>query len=536
MKLTLESLKQPQPWEAAGIKLPRFDIGAMRARTSEAPTWVHFGAGNIFRGFIAVLGQEALEAGATQTGIIAAEAYDEEIIGKIYRPYDNLALQVIMDTDGALEQTVVASLSEGLATAEERDWKRLVEIFTNPALQMVSFTITEKGYNLYGLDGQLMPVVRQDAAQAPAHPRHVMAQTAALLYARYRNGGLPVAVVSMDNCSHNGEKLQNAVLTIARAWVDGGLADAGFVDYLNDTSKVTFPWSMIDKITPRPSASVQARLEAAGFESAQPVQTAKHTYIAPFVNTERPQYLVIEDSFPNGRPPIQNPGVFFTDRDTVEKAERMKVCTCLNPLHTVMAVFGCLLGYTLIADETRDEAIRALVHKVGYDEGLPVVTNPGIFDPKQFIDEVINVRLPNRNIPDTPQRIATDTSQKLGIRYGETIKAYRDSGRLDAASLVGIPLVIAGWCRYLLGVDDGGKAFEPSSDPLLDTLRGYVAGISLGAGAQGSKLSKLLSNKDIFGLDLHSVGLAEKIQAYFDEMTAGPGAVRATLKRHLLES
>ena len=102
----------------------------------------------------------------------------------------------------------------------------------------------------------------------------------------------------------------------------------------------------------------------------------------------------------------------------------MKVCTCLNPLHTALAVYGCILGYTKICDEMKDENLVTLIKNAGYKEGLPVVTDPGILSPKEFIDTVVEVRLPNPFMPDAPQRIACDTSQKVGIRFGETIKAY----------------------------------------------------------------------------------------------------------------
>ena len=117
-------------------------------------------------------------------------------------------------------------------------------------------------------------------------------------------------------------------------------------------------------------------------------------------------------------------GVMFTTRETVEKVERMKVCTCLNPLHTTLAVYGCLLGYTKISEEMKDQDLVKLVEIIGYKEGLPVVTDPGILSPKKFIDEVLQIRVPNPFMPDTPQRIACDTSQKLSIRFGETIKEY----------------------------------------------------------------------------------------------------------------
>jgi len=212
----------------------------------------------------------------------------------------------------------------------------------------------------------------------------------------------------------------------------------------------------------------------------------------------------------------------------------MKVCTCLNPLHTSLAVYGCLLGYDKISEEMKDAQLRKLVEIIGYTEGLPVVINPGILDPKEFIDTVLNVRIPNPFMPDTPQRIATDTSQKLAIRFGETIKAYNASSDLDAMDLKLIPLVFAGWLRYLMAVDDEGNAFELSPDPLLDTVCPYVANIKLGEENDVEEaLRGVLSDKAIFGVDLYEVGLAERVCGYFKELTAGKGAVRATLKKYV---
>ena len=252
--------------------------------------------------------------------------------------------------------------------------------------------------------------------------------------------------------------------------------------------------------------------------------------------TEETEYLVIEDKFPNGRPALEKVGVIFTDRDTVNNVERMKVTTCLNPLHTALAVYGCILGYTKISDEMKDTELVNLVNTLGYKEGLPVVVNPGVLDPKEFIDTVLQVRVPNPFMPDTPQRIATDTSQKLGIRYGETIKSYVADADLDVTSLTMIPLVQAGWLRYLMAVDDNGNAFEPSPDPLLEEAQKYVAEFKLGESyseaAIAEKVMPLLKNAQIFGVDLEEVGLAGKVISFFAELIAGVGAVRETLKKY----
>ncbi len=535
MKLTLNGIKDTAAWSSAGIALPSYDVEKIASDTQKSPVWVHFGAGNIFRIFIGGLADRLLSQGAADKGITCVETFDFDVVDKIYRPYDNLVLAVTLKSDASTEKQVIGSLTEAIKaiSADASQWNRLKEIFVSPKLQMISFTITEKGYALSGPDGNFFPFIQKDIDNGPANPGSAMAVVCALLLERYQAGKFPLAVVSMDNCSHNGEKLQNAVLTMADEWKKKGFVDAGFIDYLSDESLIAFPWSMIDKITPRPADSVCEELKKLGVEEIEPVITSKRTYIAPFVNAEGPQYLVIEDKFPNGRPALEKAGVYMTDRDTVNKVERMKVTTCLNPLHTALAVYGCVLGYTLIADEMKDPQLNKLVHQIGPVEGMPVVTDPGILSPQAFVDEVINVRIPNPFMPDTPQRIATDTSQKVGIRYGETIKAYIDKYG-DAKKLQAIPLAIAGWCRYLLGVDDKGEKFELSADPMIPGLTAKLADIELGKPeTYKGQLKDILSNANIFGIDLYKAGIGDRIEELFLEEIKGPGAVREVLKKYM---
>lgn len=341
-------------WEAKGYKLPTYDIEAVRTRTHENPTWVHFGGGNIFRAFPAAILNDLLNKGVYDRGVIVAETFDYEVVDKAYTPYDNLSLLVSLQASGTIEKKVIASVTESLkADYAFDDWSRLVDIFRNPSLQMATFTITEKGYGVPPAD-----------LERGLKPMMAMGKVTALLYERFKAGKLPLTVQSMDNCSHNGDKVKAGVIAYAKRWAEERLAPQAFVDYLEDEQTISFPWSMIDKITPRPHAKVKEMLAADGFEDNQYIETEKHTFTAPFVNSEETQYLVVEDHYTNGRPPLDQAGVIYTTRKTVDEVETMKVTTCLNPLHTAMALYGCMLNYTLISAEMNDEDIRPFIQKL----------------------------------------------------------------------------------------------------------------------------------------------------------------------------
>ncbi len=533
MTLNEKGLENRAEWKEKGYELPEFDRKKVLAATKEAPFWVHFGAGNLFRAFQANVVQRLLNEGVLDRGLVAVEGFDYEIVEKMYRPHDDLHILVTLKADGSIEKTVVGSILESCVLDSENgaEFQRLKDMFQKDSLQMATFTITEKGYSLTDGRGEMLSSVEKDFKAGPEKAMSYIGKVASLLYERYQSGKKPIAMVSMDNCSHNGDKLYAAVHAFAKEWSQNALAEEGFLEYIEDKEKVTFPWTMIDKITPRPDVSVEEILKKDGIEGLEPVITSKNTYVAPFVNAEECEYLVIEDAFPAGRPGLEKGGFLFTDRETVDKVEKMKVCTCLNPLHTALAIFGCLLGYRKISEEMKDEELKKLVEIIGYGEGLPVVVDPGILDPKEFIDTVLHVRIPNPFMPDTPQRIATDTSQKLAIRFGGTIKAYHASETLAASDLEMIPLVFAGWLRYLMAVDDEGTPFELSPDPLSETLRPYIGRLKLGSpdGVEEA-VRPILENKTIFGVDLYETGMAQKVCGYLCEMIDGTGAVRKTLK------
>ena len=537
LNLTAAGLADQKAWEAAGYALPSYDREAMITRTKESPCWVHFGAGNIFRAFQANTAQELLNNGTFDRGVIVAEGFDTEIIRDMYQPHDNLSILVTLKADGSVEKTIVGSIAESLAadTADSPDFARLKEIFTKDSLQMATFTITEKGYSLKNGAGELLPSVAADFAAGPSSVTSYMGKVASLLYERFLAGEKPVAMVSTDNCSHNGEKLSLALTAYASAWEENKLVQPGFLSYLQNPEKVSFPWTMIDKITPRPSEQIAADLEKLGVEDMQPVITGKKTYIAPFVNAEKPQYLVIEDSFPNGRPALEKGfGVYMADRNTVNLSERMKVTVCLNPVHSATGPLGVVLGYDLFAHMLNtNEDMMKMARMVAYDEGLPVVADPGILSPQAFVDELFNDRFPNEYLGDTNLRLAVDVSQMVGIRFGETVKAYvKKFG--DASRLTAIPLGIAGWLRYMLAVDDEGNKFELAPDPMNEEITEQLGDIVIGKPETfKDQLKPILSNERLFFTDLYKDGVGEKIEDMFREMIAGPGAVKATIHKYV---
>lgn len=540
MKLNIENLNDKNFWENADIEVPKYNINDIRKNTAEKPTWIHFGAGNIFRGFIAAVADTLLNDSIIDTGIIAVDTHafgrddDYDMINKVYKPFDNLTLLASIKSNGNIDKKIIGSITDVLHADFINNYDALKKIFISSSLQVVSFTITEKGYSIKDLNGNYSSIVEEDINNEPKKAKNIMSIIAAMLLERYKNGAFPIAMLSVDNCSNNGDKLKSSIVEISREWVKRGYADNGFVEYLEDSKKVSFPLSMVDKITPRPSDIIEKKLEYIGLEEMSLFKVG-HNNMAPFVNAESVGYLVVEDLFPNGRPKFEKANVYVTDRITVQTAEKMKVTTCLNPLHTALAIFGCLLNYNFIYEEMRNPSLKKLVEKIGYDEGMKVVADPKILNPKDFIKEVIEERFVNPYIPDSPKRIATDTSQKIPIRYGETLKSYLKNG-LDTSSLVGIPLTIAAWLRYLMGIDDDGKSMEISPDPMLEELQKYIKNIKFkNKDSIGNNLKPILSNKTIFAVDLYDekINLGKKIESYFSEMISKENAVKECLEKYI---
>jgi len=196
-------------------------------------------------------------------------------------------------------------------------------------------------------------------------------------------------------------------------------------------------------------------------------------------------------------------------------------------------VTGRLLGYRTIADAMGDKRLVKFIKRAAAEELLPVVEPPGVIEPEEFLREVLEERFPNPYIPDTPARIACDTSQKIPVRFGEAVREWAKRGKTGVLEL--IPLFAALWLRYLLGIGDGGEPIEPSPDPRLDELQKKLAGVEFGRSACADSimqiLSPILSDETIFCVDLtrDADGFAIKTRDAFVKLISGPGAVSKTL-------
>ncbi len=539
MELTWNSIREEYAaFTAAGYRLPRFDYDKIKENTLTRPVWIHFGTDNTFRSLLTGLVQRLLNDNVLDVGLIAAEGLDYEIMEKGLRPHNGLNILATLNADRSVEKTILGSIVETLIldSRNEGQFGRLKAIFSKPSLQIASFGGAQDvcPEAAAPLSPSVSRLVASDLEAGPGQPKSYMGKVASLLYARYRCGALPIAMVSTEGRPQSAIQLQNSVERFARSWAEKGVADAAFWDYVRDPSKVSFPRALLDKIAPKPDARVEALLAMDGIDGLDPILTSRNTPVVPFVNAEKFECLAMEDSFPNGRPPLEKGGVLFTDRTTLDKIEKMMVCSCLGPLQTALAIFGCLLGFSRIADEMRDPHLRRLAERIGVREGLPVADDPGIVSPASFLTAVLDERLPNPFLPDTPQELASGLSRKLALCFGETIRAYEKDPLLSAGDLKMIPLVIAGWLRYLMGMDDHGKKMKISPDPLLREVRPFVSGYALDdRGKDLSRLDGLLRNQKIFGVDLITAGLAGRIKSYFTELSSGPDAVRLTLKKYV---
>ena len=515
--------------DTEGLLSFREDI---KANTLKNPQWLHFGSGNIFRSYIAFIAQKLIAKRLLDTGIIICEAYDEQILEESYKNNDCISLSCTLKNDGTLDINPVLSVVKALCINKDREDRNFyLNALSNPSLMLISFSITEKAYEIYDANGSLLPCIEENLNTSLDDATNILSIIILGLYKRFLKDRLPLTLMALDNCKHNGEKLKSAILTLAHLYLQKGQLCQSFIDYLKND--IAYPLSMIDKIAPRPDCDVLEKLKHLGYILDPIVKTQKGTHTAQFVNSESTAYLVIEDNFKNQRPKFEHADVIMTDKNSVMLCERMKIESCLNPLQTAAALCGMLLNKKYIADCMQEPCINLLVKTLGF-EGCKVVQDPKVINYKEFLQEAIDIRMPNPYINDTPARIATDSSSKIAIRLGLSLKRYIESNK-DINSLKAIPLVYALFIRYCSGIDDCGKAFNRPNDLNLDYIIKWGSSINVNNAdlKTHQSIMTFIQNTNIMGCDLVSSGLDKKILKLTLAMCQGPGSVKDTLNKNL---
>jgi mannitol 2-dehydrogenase len=311
--------------------------------------------------------------------------------------------------------------------------QRVLEMLSEPATRIVSLTITEGGYlvdDKTGVFDANNPAVQADLSASADAPATVFGYLCTAL-ARRRDAGLtPFTVMSCDNLQGNGKVARTAVVSFAR------LRDPGLADWID--ANVAFPNAMVDRITPQTTDADRAMvLESFGIRDGWPVVTE------PFIQ------WVLEDTFSNGRPPLEQVGVQIVS--DVHPYETMKL-RLLNASHQAMAYLGYLAGYRYAHEVMGDADFATLIARMMDEEVTPLLPPvPGIdlADYKRTLVE----RFQNPKIKDTLARLATDGSDRMPKFVLPSLFDALDQRRPHRL----LTLVVAGFIRYLRGTDEQGQ-------------------------------------------------------------------------------
>lgn len=427
---------------------------------------VHLGLGAFFRAHGALIIEDAMQASGGDWGIIGVSL-------KSPRMRDALAAQsnaysaVEMRPQGRTAR-LVNVLSDVVFAPENP--QALLDRMADPAIRIVSLTVTEKGYCHIPSSGMLddtHPDIRHDIAHP--HPRSAIGYIVRALHMRRAAGRPPFTVLSCDNLPDNGRVARNVVVGLARH------IDADLADWIATHGR--FPSTMVDRIVPATTTADIEQLRAAtGYHDAAPV------FHEPFCQ------WAVEDSFVGGARPAFEAATGVQMVADVAPFEAMKI-RMLNGTHSALAYLGYLAGHETISDSVADPVLRAFVQKLWRDEIIPTVSAPKGVDLPTYAADLLT-RYANPAIRHRTWQIAMDGSQKLPQRILGTIADNRAAGR----PCDGLILAVAAWMRYVGGTDEGGTLIEVK-DPLAATLRKLSD-----AGADPrAKVENLLSVKEVFG-------------------------------------
>ncbi len=444
------------------VSRPSYDIAAV------TPGIVHLGVGAFYRAHQTVMTEAVLAAGDLDWGIIAASLRSADTRDAL-EPQDRLYTVSVKATEG--ETLAVIGGIRSVIVAPE-DPERLVAAMADPAIRIVSLTVTEKGYchdPATGTLNEAHPDVVHDLTNIE-RPRSAPGFIVAALVRRRVAGLEPFTVLCCDNLPANGRTVKRVLVRMAE------LLDPALGAFVRDS--VACPSTMVDRIVPATTDADRERISRAlGVRDAWPVITE------PFTQ------WVIEDNFPQGRPRWECGGAQFVRN--VEPFEHMKL-RLLNGAHSTLAYLGSLAGHETVAAASNDPLFIAMLQGL-WREAIPTLVQPEGQDLAAYCDALLE-RFQNRAIRHLTAQIAMDGSQKLPQRLLGTIRNNLEAGR----PIRHLSLGIAAWMRYVTGVDEKCARFEVR-DPLAARLQEVVAA----AGTDIARLCDgLLEIESIFGKDL----------------------------------
>ena len=419
---------------------PRYDLGRVRTGI------VHLGLGNFHRAHMARYTHDlmqrdeaALSFGIAGAGLMPADQRMRDSLA----PQDNLYTLIERDAAGATV-SVIGALSQVLFAGQSS--AALVQAIEDPAVRIVSLTVTEHGYCLNRATKTLdlsHPLIQRDLAQ-PETPASAIGVIVESLRRRRAAGGPPPTLLTCDNIQHNGDVLREAVMTLA------GMRDPALARWIE--AETAFPSTMVDRITPvTADADIAWLRDTIGIEDRWPVFAETFTQ------------WVIEDRFPQGRPAWETVGAQFVS--DVAPFEFMKL-RLLNGSHLAVAGLGRLMGYETVDEAMADPAItRFMAALMDREIGPTVPPVPGI-DVTAYKAKLIE-RFANPSIKDTVERINTDAPINM------LLDPIRDRLR-EGAPLDLLALALAAWMRRIRGEDERGQPIA-IKHPLADLLQGKAA-------------------------------------------------------------
>jgi fructuronate reductase len=446
----------------APIARPDYDIGAVGVGI------VHLGLGAFHRAHQAVY-TDAILHWHRQWGICGVSLKTPRVIEAL-SPQDGLYSVLEKGAEGASAR-VIGSVREMLFLGTARD--RVIARIADPAVRVVSLTVTEKGYCHDPATGRLN-ALHPDIAHDLAHPEapvSAIGVLAAGLAARRAAASGPLNVICCDNLPHNGRTVEGIVTAYAQA------SDPSLAEWIG--THAAFPCTMVDRIVPAVTqADVAEVARLLGVVDAAPV-------VAEPYNS-----WVIENRFAAARPPWEDAGAQVVA--DVAPFETMKL-RLLNGSHSTLAYLGFLSGHEFIWQASADPLLAALVERLMADEVMPTLVAPPGVDLRAYGAQLMQ-RFRNPALPHRTQQIAMDGSQKLPQRLLATVRERLAGG----GSIAHLALAIAGWIRYASGTDEHGKPIAVS-----DPLAGKFAAIAAAARGNSAQIAEgFLDLAEVFGADL----------------------------------